>query len=72
MNDFNECNALEEMNDNFALANTTIKSQAYGQVTTKEVLDHQEHFNEEEKETLGETLSNHKQLFDKKLGHYPH
>ena len=49
-----------------------MKSRAYGEVTTKQVIEHQNHLNEEEKFKLKTVLDKHTVLFDGKLGCYPH
>ena len=49
-----------------------MKGRAYGEVTTEEVIEHQNHLNEEEKFKLKTVLDKHTVLFDGKLGCYPH
>ena len=53
-------------------SNRTMQSQAYGAVTTQEVVDRQEHLNEEQKKHFKRVLDKHTVLFDGELGRYPH
>ena len=41
-----------------------MKGQAYGEVTTDEVIEHQNHLNEEDKSKLKKVLDEHTVLFD--------
>ena len=57
-----------ELNENF----TGMKDRAYGEVSVDDVIKRQDHLNEEEKEKLKHVLEEHTELFDGKLGCYPH